>query len=290
MRGGHAAADEEEVDLAVSHPAAPLSPGRRAPSSHPLYPGRAPRRPRRRPRAPCRGRCLRVHAQPPMLTVGAPVAIGAPQPATSPTRAAGRLPIMTVVLPVTIVDGGCGGGGGNEHACVSPTTAAGPTDEHSCDPGAGDGSRMSGRIAQTGCGWHRPLLKLVDVDHCALDDAGGAAVQGGVGTALEIQLAGGIRADFGALISTATLASIFTVPEVSRVILALSPAASSMRSGASVILWPPEVLMVTDCWPSSSSTSCPAGVWMARFWIGSSVARNGGLSLPFTGSPARTDR
>src|SRR4051812_34378962 len=65
-------------------------------------------------------------AQPPMRTVGWPTTIGAPQPARSPTRAAGRPPISTDVEPGgTMTDGGCTAGGGNEQMCGVPTVAAG---------------------------------------------------------------------------------------------------------------------------------------------------------------------
>src|SRR5205807_1021705 len=67
-----------------------------------------------------------VHAQPPMRTVRQPSTIGAPQPARSPTRAAGIPPISTVGQPGgTIGEGGCTTGGGNEQACRLPTVAAG---------------------------------------------------------------------------------------------------------------------------------------------------------------------
>ena len=51
--------------------------------------------------------------------------IGAPHAAVSPTRAAGIPPIITVALPVAIVEGGCTAGGGNEQVCGVPTVAAG---------------------------------------------------------------------------------------------------------------------------------------------------------------------
>src|SRR5918912_1253250 len=52
--------------------------------------------------------------------------MGAPQPAMSPARAAGRPPIKTVALPLAMGVGGCGpASGGIAHACMSPTTAAG---------------------------------------------------------------------------------------------------------------------------------------------------------------------
>src|ERR687884_966343 len=52
--------------------------------------------------------------------------MGAPQPAMSPARAAGRPPIKTVALPLAMGVGGCGpANGGIAHACMSPTTAAG---------------------------------------------------------------------------------------------------------------------------------------------------------------------
>src|SRR5262245_40912748 len=60
-----------------------------------------------------------------MFTVGAPITIGAPHPAMSPTRSAGRPPIMTVGLPIGNGVGGCTAGGGKLHVCRSPTTAAG---------------------------------------------------------------------------------------------------------------------------------------------------------------------
>jgi len=52
--------------------------------------------------------------------------MGAPHPLVSPTRAAGRPPISTVALPLTIGVGGCGPAvGGIEQAWLSPNTAAG---------------------------------------------------------------------------------------------------------------------------------------------------------------------
>jgi hypothetical protein len=60
----------------------------------------------------------------PIITVGAPIKIGAPQPAISPTRKAGLPPMNTVTLPIGKGVGGCGVGT-NEQACKSPTTAAG---------------------------------------------------------------------------------------------------------------------------------------------------------------------
>ena len=45
----------------------------------------------------------------PIITVGAPMTIGAPHPDMSPTRSAGRPPISTVELPIGNGVGGCGG-------------------------------------------------------------------------------------------------------------------------------------------------------------------------------------
>src|SRR6266849_6016893 len=51
--------------------------------------------------------------------------MGAPQPARSPTLAAGRPPMNTVALPFTIGVGGCGpASGGIAQVCSVPTTAA----------------------------------------------------------------------------------------------------------------------------------------------------------------------
>ena len=66
-----------------------------------------------------------AHRAHPTFTVGAPITIGAPQPAMSPTRSAGRPPIITVMLPIGNGVGGCTAGGGKLHVCRSPTTAAG---------------------------------------------------------------------------------------------------------------------------------------------------------------------
>jgi len=52
--------------------------------------------------------------------------MGAPQPVRSPIRAAGWPPMSTVGQPGGAIGvGGCGGGGGNEHAWRVPTVAAG---------------------------------------------------------------------------------------------------------------------------------------------------------------------
>jgi hypothetical protein len=47
-----------------------------------------------------------IQFQPPIMTVHAPDTMGAPHDAVSPTRAAGRLPIVTVMLPIAIGVGG----------------------------------------------------------------------------------------------------------------------------------------------------------------------------------------
>ena len=61
-----------------------------------------------------------------MITVGAPITIGAPQADMSPIRAAGNPPISIVVEPGgAITDGGCTAGGGNEQMCGVDTVAAG---------------------------------------------------------------------------------------------------------------------------------------------------------------------
>ena len=67
----------------------------------------------------------------PIITVGAPMMIGAPQPAMSPTRSAGRPPIITVVLPIGNGVGGCGGGR-REAARVQVADDRGrhPADQH----------------------------------------------------------------------------------------------------------------------------------------------------------------
>jgi hypothetical protein len=62
-----------------------------------------------------------------MITVGQPGGrIGDPHTDRSPTLAAGLPPMNTVFDPGgAIVDGGCGGGGGNEQVWGVPTVAAG---------------------------------------------------------------------------------------------------------------------------------------------------------------------
>src|SRR4051794_22850447 len=73
-------------------------------------------RSRGRDRRPC---------QSPISTLSAPLLAIAPQPATSPTRNAGRPLIRTVLLPFAIGEGGCEGGGGRAQACRAPAPAAG---------------------------------------------------------------------------------------------------------------------------------------------------------------------
>ena len=82
-----------------------------------------------------------------MITVGAPITIGAPQPDMSPIRSAGRPPIMTVVLPIGNGVGGCGGRAG-EAARVQVADDGGrhPDDEHGGDARSGDDAGVGGRV------------------------------------------------------------------------------------------------------------------------------------------------
>ena len=64
--------------------------------------------------------------------------------------------MRTVVDPFGNGVGGWTAGGGNEHVCMSPTTAAGIAgDQHGRDAGAGDDAGMAGRIADAGGGRHQ---------------------------------------------------------------------------------------------------------------------------------------
>src|SRR5215469_13313914 len=109
-----------------------------------------------------------------MFTVGAPITIGAPQPLMSPMRAAGRLPIITVILPFAIGFGGCGpAGGGIAQATWSPTQAAGcpeiKTFGHpgpTITPGCPIGSKTRAAKGMS--------IPLVDVDHSTRDVHHGA--------------------------------------------------------------------------------------------------------------------
>src|SRR5215211_6283547 len=99
--------------------------------------------------------------QPPIMTVVAPMTIGAPQPDTSPVRTAGMPPTNTVALPGAIGVGGWGGVPGNEQMCSVPIFAAGlpsistfSTPGPPIMPGWGVGSptRAAGGIFLLSCG------------------------------------------------------------------------------------------------------------------------------------------
>src|SRR5712692_3058223 len=107
--------------------------------------------------------------------------MGAPQPARSPTLAAGRPPISTVALPFTIGVGGCGpASGGMAHVCVSPNTAAGiPPIKTVATPGpamvpgcpVGSPTRAAGGMFSSSVDLHRQALNAagapgLNIDGC----------------------------------------------------------------------------------------------------------------------------
>src|SRR5689334_24817003 len=121
-----------------------------------------------------------------------PITIGAPQPDMSPIRAAGRPPIRTVTLPITIGDGGCGPArGGIVQATMSPITAAGKppirtfgTPGPVIIPGWPIGSRMR---AAGGISFSLKRFSLVDLHQSARDiDGGRGQVHGCAGDQVQI--------------------------------------------------------------------------------------------------------
>ena len=100
-----------------------------------------------------------VHrSQPPIMTVRQPRMIGAPQPARSPTRAAGMPPISTVVLPGGMIGARRMHGRRRERADV---WCADDGRRHAADqygrrrPGGPMTPGMSGRVADARRWWHR---------------------------------------------------------------------------------------------------------------------------------------